>query len=609
MVPENHEPSYCPPEDPIFPKTLSKETDFPSDLIDELVLLQFNTDVKEDSKKLIEQSLDVTPYNRIETKSDGIRINDSQQYGWYKINNTNIQDRGFIENAFKEFGDRIINLSPIYRHIERTEIEERRWFSLISNKFIIILKENLEIRRKQEIANAISEDLKSTEFLGEAEFNLAVSKLLYKVMVFDVKGEGIVDTAGIISWLNEKVKASQNDEIYGSIKEVNFDKAPIIDPTSAIGTDPKYPSEQEYLLCIRADEKTDIGWKVGAWDFSRGNRKVKIAILDRGIPRHEDLSYNPIDDGFHITVRDPSGDPAPDGNVESLNSYLTSPPPLSDNQKHGIQVAGVALATMGNNIGIRGLASKCQLFSVGLDFYSTCEIAEAIAVALNDKKVKVLNMSFGIDSNLSYAAIDAQLESPKANRVVMCAASGNNSLTDPVDYPAAHPNVMACGGARCTLPTESGQKVNYQKVNNSRYKILNARDRRTGISVVAPGYTNETTDMDISSGAVEPYDDYSARGGTSFASPLVAALAALMFSINSRLKPHKIREAIENTCVKNDAYHLDPAGNPIDWNEKVGYGLINAYEACKWAYKSRGFPYNLSDDLLIPFLLIRRPFN
>ena len=80
---------------------------------------------------------------------------------------------------------------------------------------------------------------------------------------------------------------------------------------------------------------------------------------------------------------------------------------------------------------------------------------------------------------------------------------------------------------------------------------------------------------------------YCCFGGTSAACPHVAGVAALILSINPTLTQKQVRDIIESTARKVGSYsYATTTGRPNGtWNNEMGYGLIDAYEACKKACK------------------------
>jgi len=96
------------------------------------------------------------------------------------------------------------------------------------------------------------------------------------------------------------------------------------------------------------------------------------------------------------------------------------------------------------------------------------------------------------------------------------------------------------------------------------------------LDVVAPG-------TDILS--TVPNNLIGNSSGTSMASPHVAGIAALVLSVNPCLTGKQVRDIIEQTAQKvgNYSYANDSDRYNGAWNNEMGYGLVNAYEAVKKA--------------------------
>jgi parallel beta-helix repeat protein len=81
------------------------------------------------------------------------------------------------------------------------------------------------------------------------------------------------------------------------------------------------------------------------------------------------------------------------------------------------------------------------------------------------------------------------------------------------------------------------------------------------------------------------------RSGTSFAAPLVSALAALLLSVNEDLEPADIHEILARTTDKviQNPYGYSYTGlYSQSWGPRFGYGRINAYEALKYTLENYG---------------------
>lgn len=74
--------------------------------------------------------------------------------------------------------------------------------------------------------------------------------------------------------------------------------------------------------------------------------------------------------------------------------------------------------------------------------------------------------------------------------------------------------------------------------------------------------------------------------GTSLAAPHVSAIAGLMLTVNPSLSNSDICKILESTAQKINNYNfLTTAGKENGtWNDKVGYGLVNCYDAVMQAY-------------------------
>jgi thermitase len=118
---------------------------------------------------------------------------------------------------------------------------------------------------------------------------------------------------------------------------------------------------------------------------------------------------------------------------------------------------------------------------------------------------------------------------------------------------------------------------------NSLDVLYSYSNRGNNLDLVAPG--NNTTTL---IGGL-----YGAGGGTSFAAPVVAGVAALMFSANPALTPGELVD-----MLKRNADDLGPAG----WDVTFGNGRVNAARAVSAAAATRGVA-----DTVAPSVSIMSP--
>ncbi len=260
-----------------------------------------------------------------------------------------------------------------------------------------------------------------------------------------------------------------------------------------------------------------------AWDLTTGSSSVKVAVIDSGVdPSHPDL-MNKLVPGYNFLG----------GSTSDTH----------DVYGHGTAVAGVIGADTNSGIGVAGLGWNTSIMPLVVVSSSNIATYADIASAINyaaDHGARVINMSLG---GTTYSStLQSAVDYAWSKGVVVVAAAGNNSSSAGF-YPAALNNVVAVSA------TESNDTLS----SFSNYG--------SWIAVSAPGNYIYTT---VNGGG------YGNWQGTSFASPQVAALAALLFAKNPSLSNQQVVD-----LIKNNADDLGAAG----FDTSFGWGRINAYRA------------------------------
>jgi thermitase len=212
---------------------------------------------------------------------------------------------------------------------------------------------------------------------------------------------------------------------------------------------------------------------------------------------------------------------------------------------------------------------------------------------------KVANLSLSTTPTL--AAISA-VENAWHAGMLICAAAGNwgDDTSSPlVNFPARYPRVIAVGASDLDDQRKRPASSDGQWWWGSQFGPT--------LDVVAPGVNIYTTDERGSAG-YDPSSDYlQSFGGTSGATPHVAGLAALLFSIAPSLTNQDVRDLIEVTCdkVSPTLYpYTATAGHENGlWQEQVGYGRIHAAEAARIALVLEMLPILLKFMLMVRRLL------
>ncbi len=321
-----------------------------------------------------------------------------------------------------------------------------------------------------------------------------------------------------------------------------------------------------------------------AWARTRGSASVVVAVLDTGVRfDHPDLGRaaagGALLPGYdfvsNTTVANDGGgrdnDPSDPGDWVTSAETRTSDfrdCSASNSSWHGTKTASLVAAMADNGLGMAGTAPGVKVLPVRVlgkcfgtdgDIQAGMRWAAGIPVAGvpdNPNPAKILNMSLGGEGacNASYQAVVDEL---LARGVLVVAAAGN-SAGGPVSVPANCRGVVSVLGLRhvgtkvgfsdlgpeITLGAPGGNCINIRSGSPCLYPILAA--------------TNLGTQSPQGSGWTDSFD---ASVGTSFSSPLVAGVAALMWSQQAALTPERVRSTLQATAR---AYPTSGADNGPD---------------------------------------------
>ena len=326
------------------------------------------------------------------------------------------------------------------------------------------------------------------------------------------------------------VAEEQADSLIASLRkdpDIEFAERDYLAKAAFVPNDPYVSSGSEWHLAkIQAPE---------AWNLNTGSTNTVIAILDSGInPAHPDLQGQTLS-GYDF--------------VNNSNAPI-------DDFGHGTAVAGVIVAAGNNGLGVVGVAYGARVLPVKVmdssGFASYSCIAEGIKYAV-DQGARVINLSMG-GSSASSTLQDA-VNYAWSNNVLVVAAAGNTANNTP-QYPAACDHVV---GVSATEPDDT---------------LATFSSYGDDVMLSAPGDTIWTTQRDLNN----PYGSWR---GTSFSSPIVAGVAALMISQNPSLSNSRIVALLQQTA--------DDAG-PTGYDPSFGYGRVNASQALIAASLEPGGP-------------------
>ena len=276
-----------------------------------------------------------------------------------------------------------------------------------------------------------------------------------------------------------------------------------------VPNDPYYASEW-HLAKIEAP---------AVWDVTTGSSNVVVAVLDSGVDgSHPDLAPLMIP-GWNFN----------DGNTNTM-----------DSNGHGTAVAGTAVASGNNGVGVAGVSWGCRIMPVRITDTNGNGTISMISSGLTwaaDQGARVANVSFTVSASPTVTSA-AQYFQSKGGVVAVAAGNNGVSYSNP-----DNPYVLTVSA------TDSSDVIATWSTTGSN------------IDLCAPGTGIITTGLG---------GGYSSASGTSFSAPIVAGVAALVLSINPVLSGTEVQNILKQNA--------DDLGTP-GWDTIYGCGRVNARRA------------------------------
>jgi subtilisin family serine protease len=298
-----------------------------------------------------------------------------------------------------------------------------------------------------------------------------------------------------------------------------------------------------------------------AWSITKGSSTIVTAVLDHGIEmNHPDMSANIFGTGFNTAT-------------------ATSPALVLGS--HGTACAGIVGAVDNNSLGVTGVAPNSKLMSISNSLTLYPNVKQDLASGMvwaSQNGASIISNSWGHNTLMS-AVIDnainfALTQGRGGLGCVVVFATGNNNSA--VIYPAnSNPDILAVGAM-----SPCGERKNPSSWDGEGW----GSNFGSQIDVVAPGVKIPTTDRQGAAGYTGT--DYTQTfNGTSSACPHAAGVAALVLSVNPCLTQKQVVEIIESSSRKVGTYtYSTTVGRENgDWNNEMGYGLIDANAAVRLA--------------------------
>lgn len=261
---------------------------------------------------------------------------------------------------------------------------------------------------------------------------------------------------------------------------------------------------------------------------------VKVAVLDSGVD---------------------AANPALQGQLDGNRDFLHGVSTPEDCFGHGTAVAGIIAGLDKKGTNFRGIAPGAKIISARVSENTQNNeapppalgdnMAEAVKWAIS-QNAQVINMSFTYESEVGLDKFKAAVAEAISKGIVVVAAAGNNNKKgNKTPYPAAWPKVLGVGAIRADgfIKMDESQQGPY-------------------VDIAAPG---------VGVWAPRPINGFSVdNNGTSFAAPIVAAAAALVFEAFPGISGEQVVARLLATA--------DPAPGGRK-SDGYGVGIVNPVRA------------------------------
>lgn len=262
-----------------------------------------------------------------------------------------------------------------------------------------------------------------------------------------------------------------------------------------------------------------------AWDVTTGDPGVLIAVADTGVRiTNVELAGQVLDPQVAF----------PGEQLDVANNDNT----VEDNFGHGTFIAGLIGCAGDNNQWLAGAAYGCKVMPVKIANADTAAQGDMAAGCLlaDQLGAKVVNLSWGGPSQA--IILRNMADQLYADGVLLVGAAGNDNTTNK-DYPGAYDHCFCVGATN-----KSDGRSSFSNYG-------------TYVDIAAPG-------QELTSSWYTGDNDFVINGeGTSFAAPLVAAGAALLWSAAPSLTLQEVWDLLElngqpTTGFVNSGNQSDP---------------------------------------------------
>lgn len=283
-----------------------------------------------------------------------------------------------------------------------------------------------------------------------------------------------------------------------------------------------------------------------AWDISRGDTSVTIAIVDIGV----DIDHDDLIHSRWVNWREYNGvegtDDDENGFVDDIHGwdfYENDPDPRpGGGDVHGTHVAGIAAAGTDNGYGIAGVGWNCRIMAIRAGSNRTISYGYEGLIYAAASGADIINLSWGSNSPSNIERITIDFACQQGALVVAAAGNLDSGEASFDHFPAKYDQVLSVAAV------------------DTADILAHTSNFGSWIDVSAPGIKILST---IPNG-------FGILTGTSMASPLVAGAAGLLKALHPDWNAAQLKKQIMLSCDPVDDI------NPT-YRDSMGAGRLNLY--------------------------------
>lgn len=249
-----------------------------------------------------------------------------------------------------------------------------------------------------------------------------------------------------------------------------------------------------------------------------------------------------------------------------------------EHAEHGTFVASMIAANRNNQIGIDGIAENVEIMclrAVPDGDENDKDIALAIRYAV-DNGANIINMSFGKNMSLDKKEVDKAMMYAASKNVLLVHAAGNDGKNN--DLKKSFPHDKTIDNKIISTWLEVGAT----SISKNKKELIGSFTNygKESVDLFAPG---------VKVIGCVPDNKYAQLDGTSFASPIAAGVAALVWSYYPDLTAVQLKEilmaSVTDLSKKKVSIPSDEKKKPKEKMRDISVtgGIINVYNALEMA--------------------------